>query len=261
MDTTPRADADTTSDATPRSNSAEPPVAEAARSTVLTASDCLLWSDGRDNPQPIAYWTIDAVGDVLLALPDGDPTLRHATVAGELPVRIQLLDTSPAVVRDRLRSRLDLTGWACVASDAHVAWAGAQGEAAPDGYAVLHVEVVTVRLDEVDVDLDAYRGAEPDPLASREIDLLLHLVAGHAAELVKFAALLPEPLRRASSRIAPLRLHRRALVLRVECGDDDLDVLLPLPPDPTGQPPSTPMGILDAVRRMVVRCPHHPGCR
>lgn len=229
-----------------------PPAAEAARSTVLTSSTCVLWTDNLDSCTEIGVWVGDAVGDLLLALAPDDPLIRQVGAAGVLPLRVELLDAAPAVMRDRIRSRLLLTGWATVVADPGGAWAAAShGEVAPEDCGVLHIEVIEVRLDDEDVDPDAYRDAEPDPLASCEIDLLLHLVSGHAADLTRLSALLPCDLRLMAHRVVPLRLHRRALVLRAECGEDDVDVVLPFGRDHRGEPPSTPGQILAAARRLM----------
>lgn len=196
---------------------ATPPAAEAARSTVLTSSTCVLWTDSLHGCTEIAAWVGDAVGDLLLALAPDDLVIAQVGAAGVLPLRVELLDAAPAVMRDRIRSRLLLTGWAR----------------------------------RKDVDPDDYRDAEPDPLAGREIDLLLHLVSGHAADLSRLSVLLPCDLRLMARRVVPLRLHRRALVLRAECGDDDVDIVLPFGRDRHGQPPSTPAQILAAARRLM----------
>jgi hypothetical protein len=97
----------------------------------------------------------------------------------------------------------------------------------------------------------AYAQAQPDPIAHLESELLSHLTSGHAEQVLQLAGLLPRRVAAGARRVVPLRLDRRALVLRVEREHDDLDVPLAFASARAGHPGE----VVAALRALLDTCP------
>lgn len=144
------------------------------------------------------------------------------------PAVVEIADPAPLPVRDRVRARLRIHGYAAFpAPGAEVAvgdttvgttagttaGAGGTGEAA-----ALHVRPLAIELDlgnrTVAIAPDALARTTADPFALTEGPLLSHLANGHPAELGALRRLLPVALHQA--RVVPLALDAQGLTLRAE---------------------------------------------
>jgi hypothetical protein len=231
--------------------------AEAARSLLVTGTTLRLSTDGHQPMVVVGGYSADPRGRILLRVPHG----HRLAGLGELPSLVQVVDTAPVSVRDRIRGELRMSGWLETVDPLYAdrLWAQAVDAAAEPAHAsLLRFEPVQIELLTagrcVDVDPDAYASAAPDPIARHEADLLQHLAAGHPLELAGLAQLLPKRIRRDCSRIVPLRLNRRALVLRVEHPGGPTDVALALPVARRQSAPTTPEGVLAALRQLLSTC-------
>jgi hypothetical protein len=89
----------------------------------------------------------------------------------------------------------------------------------------LHQRRLGAPSDPVEIDLAAYRRAEPDPLMPLEAEWLAHLDAGHHDMLAALAAYVAPGVEADSVR--PVELTCRGLRLR--CGDRDVQVAFERP--------------------------------
>ncbi|WP_336922195.1 hypothetical protein [Aquipuribacter sp. SD81] len=135
---------------------------------------------------------------------------------GRLPVVLTVTDVSPLAVRERVRGRAALAG--ALHADGRlvpdlVRW---QPAVRPGGRARPAAAV----------DLAAYRGASPDPLAADEADLLLALAAAPGL-VAGLAGLLPACVVVDPERPpVPVRLDRDGVVLRVAGAGRSVDARL-----------------------------------
>jgi hypothetical protein len=233
-----------------------PGPAEAARSLLLTGSTLRLSPEDHGRVVALGGYAVDGRGRVLLPVP-----LGHA-LAGlpETPALLEVVDTAPVACRERRRGTLQLTGW-LEAVDRGVAedlWAAAHHEPLTAPVSLLRFEPIEIRLEladrsPVDVDPDEFAEAEPDPVAAHEADVLQHLAAGHAVQVEALRSRLPRGWRDAD-RIVPLRLHRRALVLRLERGGLATDVALALPHPAADTAADTAADVMLALQSLLTDC-------
>ena len=174
-----------------------------------------------------------------------------------------LTDVAPLPVRERRRGRLELTGRLTqVAPDgAAAAWGDATGgDALEPRRRLLRLTPELVRLttgDDAprDVSADAYAEAAPDPVAPFEAEVLWHLQAGHPEQVLRLGDLLPRRAVAGARRVVPLRLDRRALVLRVEREHGHTDVPLALACASARQPGEVMAGLC----ALLGTCPRRAG--
>jgi hypothetical protein len=188
-----------------------PTAAERARTLVEGNSSALLVIPGLPADgypmMPEARHT-DRAGDVLLRMPVGSPALRAASRArdAELVAMLELTDVAPVAVPRRIRGRAEVAGW-LTAHDRgeHAGW--------------LRLEVGEVAVDDLwgaeRVEPTDFARATPDPLASREAELLQHLAASHPGQLALLGALVECPERcAAAGPPVPVALDRLGLRVR-----------------------------------------------
>lgn len=134
---------------------------------------------------------------LLSPIPGPDRVLHTVTVHG----RLELAEDVEAALDTVLRAHPDRS---------------AEVVLRPDASALLRVRPLHLELDGELVDPDAFAGAPTDPIAPGSDAFVSHLLHEHPAAVVELALLL-EPLVLATARaIAPVRVDRHGLTLRVD---------------------------------------------
>jgi hypothetical protein len=233
------------------------PAAEAARSLLRTATTLALHLPAVPGLVVVGGHAADREGRLLLPT-SADDRVVEALRRSPLPARAVLTDVAPLPLRSRWRGRLELQGRLSQvpADDAEQAWRQAGGGALAPERRVLRLAPRILRLTRlpdrpVEVCPRAYAQAEPDPVAGLEAELLSHLANGHPEQVLQLAGLLPRRTTAGARRVVPLRLDRRALVLRVEREHDDLDVPLALASARARHPGE----VVAALRALLDTCP------
>ncbi|AZM88265.1 DUF2470 domain-containing protein [Streptomyces sp. W1SF4] len=186
--------------------------------------------------------TVTPDGDVILLVSGESAAARAAAHAqdDDLTAVIEITDVAPVSVPHRIRGRARLTGWLTpVRGDDRAGCAALLAERQPVGellaltesqdppytgrpaWMMLRLEVGEVALDDLwgaeQVDPDELAGAEPDPLAAHETELLQHLASAHADRVADLCGLLGS--REAAGLTAvPLALDRLGLRVRFTAG-------------------------------------------
>jgi hypothetical protein len=140
------------------------------------------------------------------------PAVTESPCGHSAPAVVEIADAAPLPVRERIRSRVRIHGFAAFDED---------GDA-------LLVRPLSVEL-EVDgvgapVDVSLLTNEGVDPFAASEAAMLSHLAHGHPAELGAIRRLLPSRLH--SARVTPLALDADGLTLRAELPQGHRDVRL-----------------------------------
>lgn len=212
----------------------EPPAAEAARSVLLTATTLALHLSDVPGLVTVGGHAGDACGRLLVPT-SADCRVLAAVRRARPTARAVLTDVAPLPLRSRWRGRLELTGRLDEVSedDAACAWEQATGgQRLVPGRRLMRLTpfaacLIRGREEPREVCPREYGEARPDPVAAVEAEVLWHLQSGHPDQVLRLADLLPRRMR-ADGRVVPLRLERRAVVLRVERAHDDHDVPLAL---------------------------------
>lgn len=168
-------------------------------------------------------------GDVFLGFPAGSPVVRAATRAqgDELTAVLEITDVAPVSVPHRIRGRARITG----------RLTAVPGLAEP-GRMMLRLETGEASVDDLwgfeEVEPDAFRDAQADPLVAHEAELLQHLHAAHGEQMATLPALLGDRARsgRSGQRLdaVPLALDRFGLRVRfVEDGGACFDARFEFP--------------------------------
>lgn len=239
-----------------------PAPAEAARSLLAGGTTLELSTDGHGRFLAMGGHVVDDRGALLLSVPSSSRLATHLRDHDDVRARVEVVDTAPVSVRERVRGRLVLLGWASAvpSAEADGAWAAAGERSVLDeGGTLLRLEPAAVGLEVdgtwCDLEPEEWAAADPDPLARHEAEVLQHLASGHHPdELAALVALVPASLRVGARRVVPLRLHRRAVVLRVEGATGHHDVALPLPRRRRAPLPATPEEVLHGLRQLLGPC-------
>ncbi|HYH24734.1 MAG TPA: DUF2470 domain-containing protein [Blastococcus sp.] len=217
-----------------------PGAAERAR-TVATRATATVCANGIEGSRVLAH-TVTAAGQVLLVVPrDGEFAGAVRRAPGEdLSALVLVSDHAPVPLRRPLRAQLWLSGWATPVRPAHeraavVAFAESRPDAAlldvGSTAQLLRLDLAEVVLAEggttVDVGIQDFLAARPDPLAGREAEHLRHLAAGHAEVLDLLAARLPPGTVGPHDLVRPLGLDRFGFRLRIERPLGHVDVRVP----------------------------------
>ncbi|MFI7382171.1 DUF2470 domain-containing protein [Streptomyces sp. NPDC049813] len=183
-----------------------PTDAERARTVLAAAGSLALTVTGTgDRFDHVVLHAVDAASRLLLLDP-ADARLAAALAAAPhsgLAVHAELTDVAPVAVRDRVRTRLALSGRLTTAGPDTLVLRPARAALSADD---------TVRT----LDATALGAAAPDPLAAQEAELLDHLDTGHADLLVELARLAGADALTGATGVRPLLLDRKGLVLRLE---------------------------------------------
>jgi hypothetical protein len=236
-----------------------PTVAEQARSVVVTATTVRVTTDG-GVVDLLGSHADPGDGGVLLA-PGGsrlaDEMAASVSAAGaaayaaELPARLEFTDVVPVAARQRIRGRLEITGWLTPTEPAPV-------DRCPEPMLRLEPVEILLRTDEEDVEIEPedFAAARPDPLAACEASILSHLQAEHTAEIALLTRLVPPATLHGVVRVLPLTLDRHGVVLRAERARDWTDLRLPF-----SAPVADLAGAQAAFRALVdaaATCPRRP---
>lgn len=162
------------------------------------------------------------------------PTVTEAPCAHSAPAVVEVADAAPLPVRDRIRSRVRVHGFAAFEEDSDVL--------------LVRPLAVELEVDGVRVAVDAtlLTNDRVDPFAASEAAMLSHLASGHPAELGAIRRLLPAHLH--DARVTPLALDSDGLTLRAERGAGHRDVRLRF-----AQRASTPEDLLAQLQELVRR--------
>jgi hypothetical protein len=240
------------------------PAAEAARSLLRTATTLALHLQDVPGLVVVGGHVADGTGRLLLTTSPDDRVVEALRHVPAVAARAVLTDVAPLPVRSRWRGRLELHGLLSQvpADDAEHAWEQSGGAALAADRRVLRLAPAAVRLirfpdSSVEICPRAYAQAEPDPVAALEAELLSHLLSRHSGQALHLAGLLPRRTVAGARRVVPLRLDRRALVLRVERERGDVDVPLAL----ASAHARHPREVLAALRALLDTCPRQTGRR
>ncbi|WP_223884256.1 DUF2470 domain-containing protein [Micromonospora craniellae] len=185
--------------------------------TLLAGADSLRLRTTRHRADLIGRHTLDADGQLRVALPAHAELARHLLDTGEAPALVEITDLAPIPGRHRVRSRATLTGWLTL-------------DDLDGGDVTAVLALATADLVDADgdaaVDPDDLAAADPDPLGPYEADLLRHLHDAHPEALGGLARLVPADRRAGAGRVHPLRLDRHGIVLRLEVPEGHRDVRL-----------------------------------
>ncbi|MFF2848026.1 DUF2470 domain-containing protein [Streptomyces sp. NPDC058001] len=208
-----------------------PTAAERARSVLAAAWSCAVTTENW-REELVGAHTVTEDGGVRLCAPE-DSALAAAAVCaprGEPTALLEFCDASPVPVRDRIRSRLWLSGRFVTDADAD---AGAEGACGAEGEKGAHLafKVSCVVLHapggHIGIDPGEFTRAVPDPLATAEAHLLTHLADAHGEAVEWLTRLVDAESLHGVVRVQPLALDRHGLTLRLERARGHADVRLP----------------------------------
>ncbi|WP_434599837.1 DUF2470 domain-containing protein [Streptomyces sp. A5-4] len=197
-----------------RTRAPQPTPAERVQSILQAAQSMTVVSDGH-NAEVNRLGGSGAMGHIHLHPPSEDaPATSHT----RLPVRLELTDIAPTVVRDRLRARVTLTGLlaAPYSNDSTKSTCMEFGQAVLEDSRGRHF-----------VSLDELWAAGPAPIAVNEAELLTHLVDSHGGLVALLVRLVQPRPTRDMLRAVPLAMDRYGVTLRLEYPATHHDVRLP----------------------------------
>jgi hypothetical protein len=199
----------------------EPTAAEQVRSILATAGSAAVTANGAH--EDFMAGVVAEFGEALrLRVPADSHTAAEAACgpAVGVPAALEWTDLAPVPVRDRVRAQVRIVGRLHAPEPAMQA-----------GAVRLRVDVRGVALDAggtrrlvAPADLLA---ARPDPMATAEARLLLHLAEEHREHVEALARLLTVRRLIDVTRVTPLALDRYGIVLRLHRPDGHSDARLP----------------------------------
>jgi hypothetical protein len=199
--------------------------------SLLFAADSLTVTTGAHRCSLAGLHSVDTVGRLLLWAPSCSCLVTEAAapLGGGVATVVEVTDVAAVAVRDRVRARLTVHGSLSLIHPEPSPEIGAgEGEVA---MTALAVETRYVVLEDagvpVIVDPMVLAGAEVDPLAGREAEMLLHLAAEHPDAVSLLARLVAHEQLISVVRISPLALDRYGVVLRLERLAGHRDVRIP----------------------------------
>ncbi|MFI7387866.1 DUF2470 domain-containing protein [Streptomyces sp. NPDC049813] len=194
--------------------SAVPTTATRARSVLAAAWSCGVTTDvGQDDL--IGAHRVREDGTVRIG-PPPDSVLAAAVLCsphGRPTALLEFADAAPVPVRDRVRSRLFLSG-----------------ELVPDGEDLVlrpARAVLQTRTERLGIPLGELAAASPDPLALAEPRLLTHLADAHPEAVEQLTRLIAPDSLHGVVRVQPLAVDRHGLTLRLERTRGQADVRIP----------------------------------
>ncbi|MET9429173.1 MULTISPECIES: DUF2470 domain-containing protein [unclassified Streptomyces] len=202
---------------------AEPTPAERVRSVLAAATSLTVTTDGHSCSLMDVHH-VDDRGRLGLRLPAGSCLAGRAAAAprGGLAALVEFTDIAPTAVRERVRARVTLSGWLTPVAPA------------PDADTVgLRLDAARATLETAEgvlhVGLDEIVLTAPDPLATHEPAMLIHLADSHPEAVERLTRLIDPHRLQGVVRVLPLALDRYALTLRLEHPRGHHDVRLPFP--------------------------------
>ncbi len=177
-------------------------------------------------------------GDAFLLVADDAPALSAARGEAESSAMLEVIDTAPLQLRERVRSLIWLSGGLYeVPVELQRELAVEIAAEQPDerlldlghGYTLIRMAVESAVIASAAgagaVPVEALAGAEPDVFWAFESDWLAHLESDHEDLVHQLARRIPAHAR--NGRVRPLRLDRFGITFRVEGADSDEDFRLP----------------------------------
>jgi hypothetical protein len=209
----------------------EPSEAEVVRSVIQAATSLTAVANGSSYELLGSDILVVEAERLRLRVPADSGLAREAAMVAEwgggLPVMLEWTDVAPLAVRERVRTRVRIAG-KLLAADGHP-------EA--DGTVALLLDVRQAALATAGtsllVDPAELLRVEPDPLATVEAALLIHLAEDHQDHVAALLGLVDPQLLRGVRAVSPLALDRYGIVLRLTRRHSHQDVRLsfgePLP--------------------------------
>lgn len=198
----------------------EPTAAERVRSILAVAGSAGVIAN-RTHEDIMAGAAAEFGEAFRLRVPGDSLTAAEAACAPPVgvPATLEWTDLAPVAVRDRVRARLRITAHLhapepCAADTVRLR-ADVRQIALTTAGTTLLVEPAEVAK------------AQPDPIASAEARLLLHLAEDHQEHVEALANLLPPRHLLGATRVTPLALDRYGIVLRLDRARGRTDVRLP----------------------------------
>lgn len=201
----------------------QPGAAERAR-TVLTHAPTSILEVGADLSLVLDILAVDADGS-LVTVVEADGRLADRVVGHAVVGTLRSALVSPVPGPDRRLDAVTAHGTVEVADDVRTALdvllaAHADRPAElvlrPDASVLLRIRIAQLRLDGEPVDPDAYAGAVADPLAEGSDEFVEHLLRTHPEEVVRLAHLLDPDVVHGAQAVAPERVDRFGLTIRVD---------------------------------------------
>lgn len=193
-----------------RARRAGPTDAERIRSAVAAAESLSLTTDDRAYDL-IGMHLIDDGGRLLIRAPADSPLAAEVVSApfGDLAALVEFTDIAPTTVRERVRSRVSLSGWLASAA-----------EQPEPRTMVLALDLAEATIESgghlAHVEPEELAAAEPDVLAAEEAAMLTHLEGAHRDVVSLLTRLMdPRPLR-GVVRVVPSAMDRGGITLRCE---------------------------------------------
>jgi hypothetical protein len=185
-----------------------PTPAERARTVLACAAVLAVDLTGRDVEDVGVHGT--AADGALVLLVPATGLLGRRAACGPAVAGVHAARVLPLPVPERVLERVTIHGTLGPVVDPRSALRLLGRVDEPDSV-LLRLDPHHVRLDGAPVDPDAYRIAEPDPIAPRIDALVMHLVRRHPEEMVALAHLLDRRLVDAAWTIAPAYIDRFGL--------------------------------------------------
>lgn len=196
-----------------------PGPAERARTVLAACPLPEVTADG--SPGLVAMHVTGPDGTPVILTPDRSP-LAEAGARDDVPVLLRAVQLRPLQVPDRVRARVEIHGRLGPVPQAEHATAMLRlartgvvpvTTELPDGLVLLRVVPAQVTLDGAAVDVDAYRGARPDPFAHREGQLLRRLFGDRPDAVAGLCTLVDPALLAGATEIAPSGLDRHGITI------------------------------------------------
>lgn len=199
-----------------------PTPAERARTALAhAASSVIEVGDVAVVPDVLA---VDADGSLVI-LTGAEGALADRVAGPAVPAVVRASLVSPVPGPDRRLDEVTVHGTAVLADDVRTALEVVLGASpdrpadavlGPDASVLLRMGVTAVVLDGEPVDLEEYARAAADPLAAGSDAVVAHLVCAHPDQVVQLAHLLDADLVRGAYAVAPDRVDRFGMTLRVD---------------------------------------------
>jgi hypothetical protein len=178
------------------------------RSVLVATQSLTLHTPGHHAELAGRHHVFDS-GRTRVELPADNCMTRHLVGDGRQIAMIEVPDPAPTPVRDRIRSRVTLTGQPAPVG------AGTDDSELFAFFDVLGAKLVTGG-ETPTVDPAALSAARPDPLAALEAQLLCHLTDSRRDVIELLAELVPPDQRHGARAVRPVRLDR----LGLSCGSN-----------------------------------------
>lgn len=252
-------------------NQSGPDVAERAR-TVLSRAPTSMIEIGSDLTVVLDAVGVDRDGSLVLIV-EADGALADRVAGQSVTGTLHSALVSPVPGPDRVFDAVTAHGTIEFAVDVRAALEvlltafpdrPAETVLRPDASVLLRMTVFQLRLGGIPVDPEAYARAGADPLAADSDQVVTHLLCAHPEQVVQLAHLLDADLLRDARTVAPIRVDRFGVTIRVDHPTGSRRARLDFPAALRG-PAELPAAMRELLCRaaQVTACPFdtepHPG--